>query len=206
MEQVMVIDRKLLFSELYFTGFMPVERYDFRKKIIHSDYKWMNRNEADFDINFKQPIVYTLVYNRRSSCIFSYQISRKSNEKRLMDQWAVGVGGHVSHDSFGNQIVFINEALREILEEVIINSWVSSANIRCLGFLNLDNTTIDKVHFGIVYILPVDTGEVWSKSETQSHICAGKMHTIENIMDSFGHYTEWSRILIRYIRNYPHIL
>ena len=52
----------------------------------------------------------------------------------------------------------------------------------------------------------VDTDEVWSRNEAQSHISAGRMCTIENIMDSFGYYTEWSRILIRYVRDHPHIL
>ena len=62
-------------------------------EILHnSDIRWIERQEAEKDAQYKQFIPYVLL--KRSDGLFAcYQ--RHGTEKRLHDKYSAGVGGHI---------------------------------------------------------------------------------------------------------------
>ena len=156
MRKIMVVSREVLFAKKYFEGFIPASEFDF-ESVILGNFTWMEKDLAETDQAFKQPIGYTMIYNPEFKRVFMYRRSKVDEnyaEKRLQGKYSCGVGGHVEKIDATNVNPIHKSTLREILEEVIIPG---SKDIRVLGYINTDSDDVGKVHFGILYLVLTDS-------------------------------------------------
>jgi predicted NUDIX family phosphoesterase len=152
MRNIMVVNREVLFAKKYFDGFITADEFDF-ESIILDNFTWMNKNKAETNQAFKQPIGYSIIYNPELKQVFMYQrskIDKNYAEKRLQGKWSCGVGGHVENVDTMNGNPIHESSLREILEEVTIPG---RKDMRVLGFINDDTDEVGRVHFGILYLV-----------------------------------------------------
>ncbi len=159
MRQIMVVKREMLFAEKSFDGFLPANSFDF-ESVILSNFEWMNKDKAESNPGYKQPVGYSIIYNPILKQIFLYQrskIDQNYAEKRLQGKWSCGVGGHIEKVDTKNGNPIHESSLREIQEEIKI---FGKRRMQVLGYINDDSDDVGKVHFGILYLVVIDNGKV----------------------------------------------
>ncbi|MBI5636003.1 NUDIX domain-containing protein [Candidatus Micrarchaeota archaeon] len=194
---IMVVPAKTLFSSGYFQGFLAQENAaDFEGRIL-KNFSYLKRGLAEKDVSFKQPIGYALIVNPRLKKVFAYKRAQSGahyNESRLAGKWSWGVGGHVDKTEENSPNPISESLLREISEEITLPSIIGT---RVLGYLNDDLTQVGKVHFGVLYLIETDSGQVKPSS---SEISAGELKSItelEEILSSKdAAVEEWSKIAL----------
>lgn len=195
-EQIMVVDRKKLFSGNYFQGFSNSRPIDYEQRVLQN-FLFMRRGDAEANPEYKQPIGYVLIVNLAMKKIFAYRRSSAGGEGRLYEKWSWGVGGHIDLvDSAGENPIHASIA-RELEEEVS----VKINHLKVLGYINDDSNSVGKVHFGILYIAETDSEEVAPNSDEMAE---GRLRTFEelNSINSAPEYDveEWSRISLEPLR------
>ncbi|MBI4167827.1 MAG: NUDIX domain-containing protein [Candidatus Aenigmarchaeota archaeon] len=149
MEQVLVVNSEDLHQSIgNKTGFI-----EFDKKIldlVKTKSYFVDRADAENDETKKQIIPYCMVISNNKILA----VKRKNpGEVRLKDMLSIGIGGHINPEDQGTDTVF-NAAMRELKEETNFNGNIIS---QIIGFLSLDDTPVDRVHFGVVYKMDVDS-------------------------------------------------
>ena len=194
-KQILVVKKDVLLKD-YFKGFSHAQNFDYAS-IILNNINYISRNAAEDDLNFKQPIAYAIIINPELKKVFAYQRSPKHcNEKKLREKYSWGVGGHIEKQDNGNPIE--SSMLREISEEVEIKGKIKSFNL--LGYINHDETEVDKVHFGVLYLIKTDAKEVNPKDP---EIDSGSLKTLKELNEicSKCDVENWSKIALEVIKN-----
>lgn len=191
-QQIMVIDRNVLFMGKVFQGF-AAKRVDYLSRILNM-YKFMNRAKAETNPYYKQPIAYGVIVN--SDKIFAYQRASDKNykEKRLHGKWSIGVGGHVEEPDEESDDPILLNLQRELKEEVTINDFY----INHIGYLNLDDTEVNKRHFGLLYLVKTEL-KIKPKAK---EIKQGKLFTIDKLdqMSKEGAFEGWSKVALQAVK------
>jgi predicted NUDIX family phosphoesterase len=200
-QEIMVIDRSTLFAEIYFQGFSPAKNQDYQQVIL-DNYFYQKRGIAEIKPEFKQPIAYCIILNKKTGNVFAYQRSVKDGEyaeKRLQGKWSWGIGGHIDKidEENGNPIEV--SLLREIDEEIQIASFDSP---KVLGYINDDETEVGQVHFGILYL--IETNETVKPKDKEISFGEFKaLHDLQSIYDENAASVEsWSGIALTALRDY----
>ena len=197
-QQILVVEKKILFQKKYFEGFVDTSFNDYYTTILNN-YKYKKRGEAEIDENYKQPIPYIMLQDENND-VFVYQRAQKKKdytEKRLYGKWSVGLGGHIDkEDSTGNDPV-LRSALREINEEVSVNR---ISHIKKIGYINDDSNEVGRVHFGVVFLAKTE-GDIAPKgSEIQDY----KIIPTKQLNTSDLVYENWSKIIVSFLaKNQP---
>lgn len=194
-QQIMVIPRGVLFNgnKDAFNGFYN-EIISFEARVLNN-YIYMRRGDAENNPGFKQPIGYCTIINPTLKKILAYQRSSKDDkysEKRLQGKWSIGIGGHIEKaDASGNPIA---ESLnRELGEEIDIEGAIKK--ISPIGYINDDNDSVGKVHFGILYAAETDAVIGKPKDGEMSRCGFFTISELEAIFSSPENQVEtWSRI------------
>lgn len=196
---IMVVERNKLFAGHAFSGFQNADVYDFLKT-IKENYMPMARNEAEQNNNYKQPIPYSIILNSDTKKIFTYQrssIKDNNPETRLHGKWSIGVGGHVEIDK--EEDLIERTVFKEITEEI---GDMGSIKPRLFGYLNLDNDSVGRVHFGLVYLVETKAKEI---SPVSSEIDMGRMmsfHDFETLFsDPNAVVEEWSMTVFKALKS-----
>ena len=199
--EIMVVPREILFADnKHFQGFKGHDEHDFQQTIL-DNHRFEKRGPMEEDESFKQPIGYVLIVNPKLRKVFAYRRSDSGGEGRLHGNWSWGVGGHIEKaDSEGENP--IRESLaREILEEVELSGGLSG--IKPLGYINYDNNSVSKVHFGILYVIETDSSEVRPKD---IEVGEGRLLSIEEIEGILSKTNvvveEWSKIALEPLKTY----
>ncbi len=103
------------------------------------------RCEAELNPDFKQIIPYVLLRHRDTGDIFT--TTRLGGDSRLQGMLSIGLGGHMDE---GENV--ISCLLRELEEEVGLTD-KDIVSLTLYGYLFNDDSEVDSVHLGIVYIL-----------------------------------------------------
>jgi len=140
-EKIWCIEKSKLFNEGYFHGYVNHD-ISFNSKIV-SNKKNMNRSLVETNEDYKQPITYIVIMNVTRDKVFGY--IRQGNEDRLTDKWSFGFGGHINQ----NDLTFVAAVAREVEEELDIE--INDLVVYPAGYINLDNSPVNRVHFGLVY-------------------------------------------------------
>jgi predicted NUDIX family phosphoesterase len=196
-KQIMAIKRSDLFKNNHFEGFLNPNNVNFENRIL-SKYVYKKRGLLENDPNYKQPIVYTIVINPKIKKIFTFQRGNKNyNESRLKEKWSFGVGGHIDLvDEQGNPIH--NSLSRELKEEINL---ISLNKPILAGYINTEENEVDKVHFGILYIIKTDLEEL---QPTDAEMQQGKLITINQLEQIYEqeNMEEWSKISFPFLKEY----
>ena len=116
------------------------------------NHTFLKRKDAETNPAYKQLIPYALLHCGNK--FFVYRRGKLLAEKRLLDNYSLGIGGHISVTDPGLFGSTYDDGLkREISEEVTIESLYTQ---RVVALLNDDSNDVGKVHFGIVHALTLE--------------------------------------------------
>lgn len=168
---------------------------------ILSNLRSIPRDSAEEDPSYKQLVVYALI--KAGGRYLSYRRTPGTTEARLRAKNSIGIGGHVNTGDemqlslFGED--FITGAMwREVNEEVKINSPVLSRP-ELLCFINDDSTEVGRVHFGIAWMLNIESPDVSLKGE--KGIGRLEFRGLPELKKNIDSYENWSKVMIEYLYN-----
>ncbi|MDI6603455.1 MAG: phosphoesterase [Patescibacteria group bacterium] len=191
-EHVMVFPTSLLMEAGYFQG-LSFETKKYTQIILEQkNYKFMRRRDAEVDPNYKQLIPYVILKHRDS--IFTYRRGKLLTEERLLGNYSIGIGGHISINDpnlFG--IGYEEGVHREIKEEIGIKS---KCEMKVVALMNDDANEVGKVHFGIIHIAILDSPSVMAKEKS---INEAKFLSILELKKNIYKFENWSKICINEI-------
>ncbi|MBU2561603.1 MAG: 2'-deoxycytidine 5'-triphosphate deaminase [Nanoarchaeota archaeon] len=156
-----------------------------------------SRYDCESDEGVMQFIPYVLVFNDRRE-VFTYvrsQSIRDYGDERLFGKHSIGVGGHVL-PSDGPE--YIRRCVqREVIEEEVRIEGNYSEPV-LVGTLLARDKPVDRVHFGLIYVIRADG----SVMPNESSIITGRMMGIDDLVSDSKKdekFETWSRILIPYL-------
>jgi len=199
-EEVLVVPRKILFgekNERYFQGFLPRKNVEFeeliRKKsifILRKTSSPKQKKPAEEDPEMKQIIPY-IIFKYKDE-FFVYKRLEKSDEKRLVEKYSIGIGGHINPIDRGD--VLWEGMKREFLEEV---DYPYRYKSKIIGFINDDRDDVGKVHFGVVFLLEGSNSRIEVKERDK---ISGKMMTLIEAGKFRDKMESWSQIAFRWLK------
>ena len=202
-EKLMALSTDTLFTEPtdQFQGFMPADGIPFSERILANP-EFHPRFEVEDDPLRKQPIPYIVIVNPTTKHVFMYERGRSEDvygEKRLYGHISIGVGGHVRPSDAENEDPLVTARNRELFEEVSIAGQHREPVL--LGYINDEGRTCEQVHFGLLYVLDVNTNDVTPKS---SELRSGQMTPLDHCIElnREGKLEPWSKIAVDIIAQY----
>ncbi len=208
-KEALVVRRDILFGGKEFQGFLHLDKTDYISVILNKNnhFYYLRGDELEKNKELKQIIPYVWIVNPLEKSVFLYKRipSKKNNkeykEKRYLDKYSGGVGGHIDRDTeerVSNPIS--NAMMRELREEIIMKNYPSP---RLMGYLNDDSDSLGSVHFGIVAIAETMENVKARKSEGLS---ADRFYSIEETDEIFSNpnneVESWTRISWPFIKEY----
>ena len=188
--KILVTPRKTLFKQREFQGFLPHHEFDY-ESVILDNHDYLERDLAEQDSSFQQPIPYAIIYNQDNH-VFIYQRGSKGNEKRLTEKWSCGVGGHIDLIDKESSNPIYTSLLREIEEEL---SLFDLQTIELLGYINDDSVAVGEVHFGLLY-------KVICKQAPKTfapEIIEGKFVHLDTLKDRLHEFETWSQFALEHL-------
>ena len=159
-ERCLVVPRKALFGhndQYAFTGFRKKEVWDVDLEEVlgrHSFYAPRKTPNKEDDVEYREDLKQIIpgvvfLYQDR---IFTYNRLNGSGEARLVGRNDLMIAGHINpiDQEKTYQETFWRALHREFNEEV---EYPDSYSFENVGYVNCDVTSVDKVHFGLVYII-----------------------------------------------------
>lgn len=188
MEKILVVSRKKLFEDIFFEGFER-EKITYYLERIGKYSIFMKRFLVENDPNYKQIIPYLIIKFKNK--YFMFQRFPVGVEDRLFHKYSVGIGGHINEKDVKKNEDLINSGLeREFGEELIYNE---KLNYKIVGLINDDFDEVGKVHFGIVYLIEIETPEIRVREYSKME---GRLVDKEDLLKYKDKMERWSRILI----------
>jgi len=158
------------------------------------NHTFIKRKDAETNPAYKQLIPYALFLCENS--FFVYRRGKLLAEKRLLGNYSLGIGGHISVTDPGLFGSSCEDGLkRELNEEVYIDS---PYNQRIAALLNDNSNDVGKVHFGIVHVLTLDKPLVRPKEKS---INETKFLGIDELQKDIEGFENWSKICIQNIKH-----
>lgn len=187
-ENILVVPRKELFEEIVFEGFERNKIAYYLERVKKYSI-FMKRFLVENDSNYKQIIPYLLIKFKNK--YFMFQRFPIGAEDRLFHKYSVGIGGHINEKDVKNNKDLINSGLeREFGEELIYRGKLKS---KIIGCINDDFDDVGKVHFGIVYLIEIESPDIEVREKSKM---AGKLVNKEDLLKYKNKMERWSQIII----------
>jgi predicted NUDIX family phosphoesterase len=185
-EHVLCVRRDEIFPDGAWHGFVG-DGLDSYQQVIRGSSFFMPRSEVEDDPDYQQIIPYVVF--RHGDRYFLTQRLRASSEKRLRQQYSLGVGGHINPGDLeaGDPI---QDALKREWEEEV--EYAGSFNARLLGLINDDSSPVSKVHLGVVFLVEGDRPEIGIR---ESDKLSGELLTLEEMRIYYLAMESWSQIV-----------
>lgn len=166
-EKVLCVSRSELPREwLGEASAVPVREVDFYSRMAGETYAWLPRPQAETKPEWKQIIPYVVVQSREDSLIVTYR--RVGSEKRLHDLWSVGIGGHINPEDQLSCTDALDAVVKKGVSRELAEELGDSGNgydLEFLGVINEERTEVGRVHFGLVFLVKTDAGDISRASE-----------------------------------------
>ncbi len=223
-QKIIVVERGKLFGKEYFEGFSSYEGVDYESRVLEnmevmrrgSDRESENHPEgnAEMNLNYKQPIGYTIIANLKEGKVFAYQRSdnkEKYTETRLSGKWSWGFGGHIEPLDSKNGNPIRESVLRELSEEVKVMGEKGVVNMEVLGYVNedvqlaedsrLNRPSVGRVHFAILYLLGTAAPMLMIGDPEIARVELKTVSELEELCSTPGVEVEgWSKIALEALR------
>lgn len=155
-EKVLVVPRSVIFGKGDWQG-LKTDNLDYYVNLIKNNCQFKNRDEVETDPSFQQIIPY-IVFNFENK-YFIYKYLKNAGEKRLIDSYQIGIGGHINPiDGENSEDILEAGMMREWSEEVDFKG--NFLEKKLVGVLNDDSSPVDAVHIGLVYNFVGDSPEI----------------------------------------------
>lgn len=196
-ERVLVVPAELLHRLGHFQGFTSdADRY-IGVLLDPANTSYRPRHEVENDPSYKQLIPYVLFrHDDGAGCetIFQYTRGMRQDESRLRGKRSVGIGGHISlkdSASNGTSSAYSEGMARELAEEVSIETPYRG---QCVGLINDDDTSVGRVHLGIVHLFDVERPSVEAR---ESEIVDSGFRPVQEVLADLDEFETWSQICLR---------
>jgi predicted NUDIX family phosphoesterase len=163
--------------------------------IIHNpkNHTFLKRKDVENNPAYKQLIPYALLHCGND--VFVYRRGKLLDEKRLLGNYSLGIGGHISVTDPGLFSTTYEDGLkREINEEVTIESPYTQ---RAVALLNDDSNEVGKVHFGVIHVLTLEKPLVKPREKSINETKFVAMSELQKDVEKFEN---WSQICIQNIQ------
>jgi predicted NUDIX family phosphoesterase len=163
--------------------------------------RFMNRDEAEKDENYKQLIPYCVLANHDGK-VFAYQRTKKGGESRLHHHWSVGIGGHINPedaDSNASDWSYRRGMIRELKEETGIDLMALPANKRILSeiwraVIYDSSNPVGRVHLGFVHLVYLP--KQLTIQSPDPAIANGCWLSKEEVLSDLSRFENWSRLIL----------
>lgn len=132
------------------TCFQPKQVFSIMHKPL--DFKnivFINRDKAEKTENYKQLVVFVLLKKGEKYCCYK----RTESEKRLLDKYSIGFGGHISALDFRTGNFFYNAIARELIEESVPVRSYDVRKAKFLGHIYDASNEVGRMHLGCVFCI-----------------------------------------------------
>ena len=155
-EKVLVVASDVLFKDGIWQG-LKTDNLDYYLDLIKNNCQFKRRGDVENDSSWQQIIPYVL-FNFGDK-YFIYKYLPEAGEKRLVDTYQLGIGGHINPiDGNGDTDIVGAGMMREWNEEVDFKGNISEKKL--IGILNDDSMPVEAVHLGLVYNFVGDSPEI----------------------------------------------
>lgn len=187
-EDILVVPRADLFWSGPFRGVLT-ERLDEYLRRVRRYGVFRRRRDVEEDPTLKQIIPYVLV--RSGARYMLFQRTHRGREGRLRGLFSIGVGGHVAREDVeGSDDVVAAGLRRELGEELVMGGpW----SVRLVGVLNDDDNAVGAVHFGLVHVVDVASGEV---SVREADRLVGRLASRDEVRAAYPQMETWSQLVV----------
>ncbi|MEM1988269.1 MAG: NUDIX domain-containing protein [Candidatus Woesearchaeota archaeon] len=194
--KIVVVKKEVLLKN-YFNGFKDANSFDYQS-IILKNYEFLDRNIAEVNPNYKQPIPYGIIINPENKILLYKRGNKNYNEKRLAEKYSIGIGGHIDQEDLeNNNENFLEFALmREIQEEIKLEK-ESIQKVELIGYINDDSNDVGKVHFGLVYLIKINFSTIIPNDDEIIFFDFKDVKDLEQYKDKFE---TWSLICYEYLK------
>ena len=148
----------------------------------------MPRAEVEDDPTYQQIIPY-VVFRHRDRYFLTHRL-KASSEKRLRQQYSLGVGGHINPGDVEGGDPIMDGLKREFEEEVEFAGSLES--VRLLGLINDESAPVSKVHLGVCFLCDGSTPEIRIREVDK---LAGELLTLEEMRIYYLEMEGWSQIV-----------
>ena len=190
-EHVLCVGREDIFPDGAWHGFVA-EGLERAQEVVRRQSFFMPRAEVEDDPRYQQIIPYVVFRHHRR-----YLLTRRlkvSGERRLHQQYSLGVGGHINPGDLDAGDPILDGLKREWEEEVVYDGRFEA---RLLGFLNEESSPVSKVHLGVVFLVDGDSPNIRIR-ETDK--LAGELLTLDEMRMFFLEMESWSQIVYERLR------
>jgi predicted NUDIX family phosphoesterase len=185
-EHVLCVRREDVFPDGAWHGFVAdgLDRY---RAVIREKSFFMPRAEVEEDPSYQQVIPY-IVFRHRDRYLLTRRL-RASTEKRLRQQYSLGVGGHINPGDLDNGDPVMDGLRREFQEEV---EYAGEVEATLLGLINDDSSPVSRVHLALAFLVEGSSPQIAIR-ETDK--LAGELLTLEEMRIYYLEMESWSQIV-----------
>lgn len=185
-EHVLCVAREEIFPDGAWHGFVATG-LDRAQRVIRERSFFMPRSDVEDDPAYQQVIPY-VVFRHRDRYLLTRRL-KASSEKRLRQQYSLGVGGHINPGDLDDGDPIEGGMRREWAEEV---TYRGAFEARLLGLLNDDSSPVSKVHLALVFLVDGDSPEIAIR-ETDK--LSGELLTLDEMRIFYLEMESWSQMV-----------
>ncbi len=187
-EEILVVPREELFWRGPFHGVTADGLDEYLARVRRSGV-FQRRGDVEEDPSLKQIIPYLVVRSGNQYMLF--QRTRAGGEARLHNLYSIGVGGHIARSDVAGAGDLVAAGMRRELEEELTLAGNWSAQL--VGVLNDDATAVGQVHFGLVHLIDVPSGEVAIRETDR---LTGRLASPAEVRAVYAQMETWSQLIL----------
>jgi len=186
-EQILVVKSDILFADGKWQG-LKTENLNYYIDLIKKNCEFKRRGDMENDPSWQQIIPY-IIFSHQDK-YFLYRYLKKAGEQRLLNDYIIGVGGHINKDDVrpGEDILEAGRD-REWDEEV---SYKDKLQKKLVGILADSRRPVENVHLGLVYLF---TGETPNISIKETDKMIGELVGIDELAKKAPNTEGWVPII-----------
>ena len=190
-EQILVVKSDIIFKDGKWQG-IKKDNLDYYVDLIKNNCEFKRRGDMENDTSFQQIIPHIIFKYQDKYFVFNYL--KNITEKRLIDNYQIGLGGHINkEDVTEGQDIIEAGTMREWNEEVSFKGNITEKKF--IGIISDNSRPVESVHIGLVYLFVGDSPEI-SVKETENIV--GQLMDIKDIGEHIkGNPGVWVQIVYR---------
>lgn len=188
-EKVLVVAKDIFFKKEHWQG-LKTDDLEYYLNLIKNNFQFKERREVEDDDTWQQIIPYIL-FNFEDK-YFLYNYLEKASEKRLINDYHLGVAGHINPIDLkpGEDILKV-AAEREWSEEIDYKGNIIDKKF--IGIMNDERRKVESVHIGLIYLFKGDSSEIFVK---EKETLKGQLVDFKDLSTTIKGISNWAQIIL----------